>query len=379
MTYGAYIHVPFCRGKCDYCSFYSIPCPSDSHNAESLFDAYLHTLLEDIASGVHFHAMSVDTIYFGGGTPSVFGHERILAVLRALRELFKIMPDAEISIECNPSDISDDALLPLIEAGVNRVTVGIQTFNEKLRKIIGRFPLPAEYDLLEKFMNLTGVAHGIDLMAGIPGATEKDLQNDLNTIISLKPEHISVYLLTIENGTPLASRVANDEEFHNFQRRCLSYTIDFLAKAGYRHYEISNHCFPGFESKHNLKYWKFQPYLGFGSGAHGFTGNKRYFNSQEVEEYIRMPRYIEDIRSKNAAMAEFLMTALRLMEGFSENSFFEVFGVKVPHQVEYSLEKLADEKLIQIFHEGNSSRYALTDEGIFVSDYVIYRCVESLL
>ncbi len=379
MNFGVYIHIPFCRGKCEYCSFYSIPCPEDWDQASRIFDAYLQLLLKDIAASNHLHGAVVDTIYFGGGTPSLFGADRISAIMRTLQDCFQITPDAEISIECNPSDIADDALLPLINAGINRVTVGIQTFSDQLRKRIGRFPSHTTVEQLAQFMALPHIVHGIDLMAGIPGATEEELFNDLVSATSLKPEHISVYLLTIENNTMLANRFENNEEFQNFQRHQFATVMDFLKKAQYCHYEISNYCLPGYQSRHNLKYWTFQPYFGFGAGAHGFTGEKRYYNSQSVDEYIRMPRYNEDVRPASAAMAEYVMTALRLMEGFSEHSFFEVFGVKIPHRVESSLLKLADEKLLHVFNEGSSRRYALTEEGIFISDYVIYRCVESLL
>ncbi len=379
MNFGAYIHIPFCRGKCEYCSFYSIPCPNDSDEARLIFDAYLHSLLKDIAESNHFHGAVVDTIYFGGGTPSLFGADRISAVVRALKQCFQITPDAEISIECNPSDIADDAFLQILETGINRVTVGIQTFSEKLRNRIGRFPSHATDEQLAQFMALPDIVHGIDLMAGIPGATEEELLHDLAFAISLQPEHLSVYLLTIENNTILAKRFENNEEFQNFQRHQFATVMDFLKGAGYSHYEISNYCLPGHQSRHNLKYWTFQPYFGFGAGAHGFTREKRYYNSQSVDEYIRMPHYHEDVRSKDAAMAEYLMTALRLIDGFYEDSFFEEFGVHIPRRVKSSFKYLADEKLIHVFNEGSSRRYALTEEGIFLSDYVIYRCVESLL
>lgn len=349
------------------------------HEAKLLLDGYLQALLRDIAASSHLHGAEVDTIYFGGGTPTLFGRDRIDSVLRTLKQFFSITSDAEISIECNPLDVAGDALLPLIDAGVNRVTVGVQTFHEHLRKRIGRFPGHSHEGLLEQFMKIPDIVHGIDLMAGIPGVTEEELMADLHTAVALKPEHISVYLLTIEKDTPLGSRWENSEEFQNFQRGQFANVMNFLKGAGYCHYEISNYCMPGFQSRHNLKYWQFQPYLGFGAGAHGFTREKRYYNSQTVAEYIRMPCYTEDVRSAGAAMAEYLMTALRLLDGFSENSFAGVFGVEIPRQVKSSLAKLADEKLVRIFHEGGSPRYALSDEGIFISDYVIYRCVESLL
>jgi len=211
------------------------------------------------------------------------------------------------------------------------------------------------------------------------GASDEELYGDLSSAIMLKPEHISVYLLTLEKGTSLADRMANDEEFQNLQRQQLACAIDYLADAGYHQYEISNYCISGFESKHNLKYWTFQPYLGFGAGAHGFTGENRYYNNQSVEEYIKSPCYVQDVRSVDAAMAEYLMTALRLIDGFSETSFWEIFQTDIPYHVKQALQALQHEKLLKCMQDGNSLRYALTKEGLFISDYVIYRCVESLL
>jgi coproporphyrinogen III oxidase-like Fe-S oxidoreductase len=215
-------------------------------------------------------------------------------------------------------------------------------------------------------MNIRDIIHGIDIMAGIPGSTEEELQSDLQRVISLHPEHISVYLLTLEKDTPLWMRVKNDDEFQNLQCGQLLFAMDYLQSAGYRQYEISNYCIPGFESRHNLKYWKFLPYLGFGAAAHGFTGSMRYYNNQNVSEYIANPQYIEDVRSHKAAMAEFIMTGL-------------LFECGIPSSVKRALEQLITEELIVSDYTNGSVRYALSREGIFISDYVIYRCVESLL
>ncbi|MCX7678419.1 MAG: radical SAM family heme chaperone HemW [Spirochaetes bacterium] len=374
-----YIHIPFCKGKCSYCSFYSIPVPTPHGEANALFDSYLRALLGDIASHKEFHGVSVDTVYFGGGTPTLFGHHRILTVLSALKSFFRITPDAEISIECNPSDLAENVLLPLVEAGINRVTVGIQTFHEHLRRRIGRIPAAPTESQLEQFMRIFEIVHGIDIMCGIPDATEKELARDIETVTSLKPEHISVYLLTVESNTPLAKTVFNDDSFLEFQRQQLEFAMDMLSHKGYVHYEISNYCLSGYHSRHNMKYWTFHPYLGFGAGAHGFTGLVRYYNTQKVEEYIQFQQYQKDVRSQRAAMAEFLMTGLRLIEGFSEVNFEETFHTKLPDSIVVCLNELVRENLLRCWHEGNTRRYCLTREGICISDYVIYRCVEPLL
>lgn len=374
-----YIHIPFCRGKCEYCSFFSIASPVSLPERNALFDSYLHALVRDIAAAKDYHRTPVDSVYFGGGTPSMFGHHRIAAVLKALRDFFSIAPSAEISIECNPNDIGRETIIPLIEVGINRVTVGVQTFHQRLRNVIGRFPPLAQEDILEEFMTMPDIIHCFDVIAGIPLESDEEFISDLSHIVSLRPEHISAYLLSVEKETPLGHRTDIDEQFHENQRRHLSLVMEYLRDAGYHHYEISNYCLPGFESRHNLKYWQFQPYLGFGAGAHGFTGKKRYFNAQTIEEYVLSPRYEEDERSENAAMAEYFMTALRLIDGFSEASFREIFKRELPVSVKQSLEKLANEKLIARIKKGSDIKYSLTYEGIFVSDYVIYRTVESLL
>jgi len=380
LIHGVYIHVPFCRQKCDYCSFYSVPCLGlGTPEREGLFARYLSVLKGEIASRQEYHGLPVDTVFFGGGTPSFAGASFINGVLDEMRRCFVLEADAEISVECNPGDLDSAFLRELREGGVNRVTVGVQAFDEDLRKRIGRRVSMGGAGSLEAFLETPGFVHGLDIIAGIPGAGDAEVLHELEAAAALRPEHVSAYMLALEEGTPLAKRMIMDDASSEDQRRHFAMTTDFLGSRGYRHYEISNFCLPGCESRHNMKYWTFQPYLGFGVRAHGFTGGRRYYNEQSLDEYLSGPVIREDIRDTGGVMAEFIMTALRLIDGFTAGAFRSVLGEALPDAVKRRFDGLESKGMITIADTAGDTRYRLTREGLFFADSVIYTAVEPLL
>lgn len=380
MNTGIYIHVPFCASKCDYCSFYSIPCGSmEPSERRGLLDRYFSVLVREIEGSARNHGLHVDTVYFGGGTPSYAGPSLLRGVLDSLRGHFNLLPGAEISVECNPGDFSVSLAGELVDIGVNRITLGIQTFSGRLRSVIGRSAPQGSPGLLSELMSVRGVAHGIDLIAGIPGCGDDELHDELVPVTGMRPEHISAYMLSVEEGTPLARRLRPDSAAGEEQRRLFGMVMEILTGAGYRHYEISNFCLPGFESRHNLKYWTFRPYIGFGVRAHGFTGGRRFYNDQSLEEYLDGPASREDTRPPSAAMAEFIMTGLRLIDGFTAGDFEAALDAQVPASVKYGFGELSKRGMIDIAGDGRNERYRLTREGLFLADSVIYTAVESLL
>ena len=380
MNTGIYIHVPFCAAKCDYCSFYSIPCGSMEPSARrGLFDRYFSVLKREIADSARYQGLPVDTVYFGGGTPSCVGSAHLGGVIDILRGNFNLLPGAEISVECNPGDFSASLAGGLVDIGANRITLGIQTFSGRLRSVIGRSAPPGSPGLLAGLMSVKGIVHGIDLIAGIPGCTDDELRDELAPVTAMRPEHISAYMLSVEEGTPLARRLRLDGAAGEDQRRLFGMAMDILAGAGYRHYEISNFCLPGFESRHNMKYWTFQPYIGFGVRAHGFAGGRRFYNDQSLEEYLDGPVSREDTRPLSAAMAEYIMTGLRLIDGFTTGDFEAALEAEVPPAVARCFGELNKRGMIDIAGDGSDLRYRLTREGLFLADSVIYTAVESLL
>ena len=369
---GLYIHIPFCINKCDYCSFYSIPVSDNS-----IIDSYIKALLREIDFITKSHTrISVDTVYFGGGTPSLLHPKQIMTVLNFIRERFALESDSEITIEMNPGGINHDQLSGYIDAGINRIVLGIQSLNENLRKNIGRRGNINTADI-ELFFSNKGYVKCIDIMAGLPGENEAMLLKDLETIALYRPEHVSLYLLSVDEGTALGMRFHPDDDFEKMQVDLWGIAMDFLAGQGYNHYEISNYSLPGFESRHNSKYWDFSPYYGFGSGAHSFIDGKRYSNKMSISDYIDSKEFKYDIDSscENNRIVEFIMTALRRKIGFSPDEFMSVTSMAMPESIVSELNRLISEEMI-ICENG---RYFLSRNGIYYADSIIYRITEEYI
>jgi len=371
---GIYIHIPFCRNKCDYCSFYSIPADAGDRTVKS----YVNKLKDEI-TGLpdEWYSSSADTIYFGGGTPSLLGARDLESIIFSIKKKFSFTGDAEITLEMNPEDFSIDKIREYKDCGVNRIVFGVQSLNGTLRDSIGRRGKKDIQKKVESFFLETGFIKCIDLITGIPGQNKENCLDDLELIVNGKPEHISLYLLSVETGTPLSGRLIADDLFEEMQLAVWSRSMDFLADKGYSHYEISNYSLPGFESIHNSKYWHFVPYAGFGAGAHSFTGSRRYSNNMSVADYIRSENvlYTFDNRTDSDIVVEFFMTALRDLRGFSEEEYISVTGAGIPYEIAFKLKNLINEEYIS-FNNGN---YALTRKGLFQANSVIYELTEKFI
>lgn len=322
---GIYIHIPFCASKCGYCDFYSLS------GCDHLMPEYQDALLDHIEESTDAICnYEVDSIYFGGGTPSFYGADRILEILDILKLNGNVRLDSEITVECNPDSISFNAMKLLREEGVTRLSFGVQATDNDLLKLIGRRhnfqqAVRAISDARKAgFDNIS-----VDLIYGLPSQTKADWADTLAKIVELHPEHISCYGLKLEEGTPMWENYRNspimpdDDE----QADMYSYAADMLQRYGYHQYEISNFCAKGYESKHNLKYWNLDDYMGFGPGAHSAVGKLRYSYVKDIKQYIagveRGLSIVDEYEtiSPLERAAEYIMLAMRTSNGISENDY----------------------------------------------------------
>ena len=287
---GIYIHIPFCKAKCPYCDFYSFR--ADEHSKDSYLTAvlsYLEKYREKITD-------RVDTVYFGGGTPSFFGGERIKEVLAYIKDNYSVTESAEITVECNPSSVDEVLVRNLYEAGVNRISMGMQSAVDKERVALGRLSGRERISRCIKLFRQYGIDNiSLDLMLGIPCQTKKSLKESIDFVCSTDVNHISAYMLKIEEGTEFY-RLGDKLILPNEDEVCelYLYTVEELTKRGYPQYEISNFAKNGFESRHNLKYWHCEEYLGIGPSAHSFLGGKRFYFERDFDSFIKGTSPIPD-------------------------------------------------------------------------------------
>ena len=368
---GIYIHVPFCRSKCQYCDFYSLTA-EDSR----VFDRYLEAICRHIQeAGPLAPGYLVDTIYFGGGTPSFLGADAMAEILTVLRKSFDVAADAEITFEANPDSVSDRLLRRLRREGFNRVSLGIQCDNDEILKKIGR---PHDYaqavTAVQRIRKLGFRNLSVDLMYGLPDQTLLDWERTLQNVLKLMPEHISCYGLKVEEGTPLYEyraycNLADDDT----QADMYLAAIEILQRHGYRQYEISNFCRKGHVSRHNLKYWNGGEYLGFGPDASSDFGGRRFAIVRDLNEYIdgilsggQVLREMQEVPSRERA-GEYLMMRLRTASGLDpreyERRFLLPFG-----PLQKALEKNRELGLAAKTYDG---RWHLTPAGFLVSNTII--------
>lgn len=383
MNAGVYIHVPFCRRKCDYCSFFSVPVdPASEGVPGGLFERYTNRVLSEIEQRAYETAAhSFDTIYFGGGTPSLLSPALVGRIIRAVRSAFSDAErESEITLECNPEDFHPDRMAAYRDAGVNRVVLGLQTLDEDLRGVIGRRGKAPNDDMLDAFFATDGMVHCVDLIAGIPGQTREGLARELGRVLAYRPEHVSAYLLSVEKNTPLEKRLTPTGESDVEQRRRFEELIELMEGSGYTHYEVSNFCLPGFESRHNMKYWTFAPYYGYGPGAHSFDGKDRFCNADTVSAYLDGPwkGAFRDERGANAPAEEFLLTGLRLRRGITRSAYEAVTGSRMPASLEEEFARFAERGLAVVEREGDDIRYRFTLEGLFYMDGLVARLAARL-
>lgn len=325
---GIYIHIPFCVRKCDYCDFYSVP------GRDGRMDEYLHALEVHIAeSAPQAEIYTVNTIYFGGGTPTFFGAERLARLLQIVRKQFNVSKDCEITVECNPDSADQDTLLTLKKAGVNRLSMGVQSAQDKELEEIGRVHSFAQATRAFQRARDAGFDNiSLDLIYGLPDQSMESWKESVEALLKLNPEHLSCYGLKLEQGTPLYERreqeqMADDDT----QADMYLWMVERLKNAGYGQYEISNFARPGRQSRHNLKYWMGEEYIGFGPSAHSYFGQQRYSFVRDLDAYVKGVLYNGKILDESTRInrremgKEYLMLRMRTIWGVEENEYRERF------------------------------------------------------
>jgi oxygen-independent coproporphyrinogen III oxidase len=347
---GLYVHIPFCLRKCGYCGFYSI-------TDQTRIPDFLTALGRETALRREWTA-PFDTLYLGGGTPSVLPPEALEALIAGIRAAFAITEDAEITLEANPADITPDLLTGLRRAGVNRLNRGLQSLNDAALAFLDRRHDRARAVAAVEAARNAGMADlGIDLIYGVPGQDIEPWLQTLREAIALNPDHLSCYQLTLEEGTPLALRHGRGEiafPGEALQADLFRVTSEFLEDSGYIHYEVSNFARPGRESRHNQKYWNHVPYLGLGPAAHSFSGRQRCWNRRSVNAYIadldagRDPVEASEILTEEQLRLEALFLGLRTRRGIDLARFRLRYGQDLLGDKRDIIERLVQEGLVEI-------------------------------
>jgi oxygen-independent coproporphyrinogen III oxidase len=368
---GLYIHVPFCAQKCYYCDFNSYKIKSNEKE-----DYLINIEKEMKLYKEEFKDKSFDTVFFGGGTPSILKVEELKKLINYMYENFNIKKDAEITIECNPGTLNKEKLQAMKDMGINRLSIGLQATQNHHLKSIGRIHTYEEFE--KNYYDAVDVGFNninVDLMYALPNQKEEDWKETLNKIVNLNPSHISAYSLILEEGTKLYDMYENDEFKlldEDTDIDMYNYTIDTLKKYGYSQYEISNYAKEDKECKHNIIYWKCDNYLGLGPGASGFIGDIRYSNVEALNEYNdKMNKNIKPISEENKLsdtdkIEEFIFMGLRMNEGINLNLFKERFNTDFYDLYKDVLDKLLENKLLKL----EDSNLSLTQKGREISNSV---------
>lgn len=367
---GIYIHIPFCRSKCGYCDFYSLAGRDDR------MDQYQKALLSHIKETAPLaQDFLVDTIYIGGGTPSYYGAKRLKELLGVIRKLYKVEKDAEVTVECNPDSVDVKSLKILRKAGVNRLSMGMQSANACELERIHRIHTPQQVNEAATAARKAGFTNlSLDLIYGLPGQTMDSWKATVEHALSLIPQHLSCYGLKVEEGTPLAARVAQGEILPDDDQQADLYlwTVGRLERAGYPQYEISNFAKPGFASRHNLRYWLTQPYIGFGPGAHSDFGGRRYSFVRDLDAYIQGVLQGGDIIDeseiipKRERCGEYLMLRLRTVQGINEQEYRSTYFMDFA-----PLQARLEQFRAQGWAEQTDGRWHFTPKGFLLSNQLI--------
>lgn len=376
-TLGIYVHIPFCKSKCEYCDFYSVGGGRDHH----ITDDYLQALADHIKeSGKLAPDYVVDTVYFGGGTPSFFGAENLEKILDEIHRHFRVSPEAEITLEANPDSVTLQALRRLLRAGFNRISIGVQSDDDQMLKSLGR---PHNFQQAKQAMTLArqaGFANiSLDLMYGLPNQTREAWRETVRRIAGMRPEHISCYALKVEENTPLwdykdcANLPDEDVQADMYLDAC-----NILEDYGYRHYEISNFAKKGFSSRHNMKYWTGGEYLGFGPTAASDFAGRRFTVLRSINGYISGIAKEETVLSESEEIplreraGEYVMLRLRTVKGIEAKEY----------ESKYLLPFAPLERLLEGFaKEGLARKYkdiwCLTEKGWLVSNQIILALIDA--
>lgn len=366
-----YLHMPFCVRKCAYCDFLSFPSGAETQRM------YAKRLMKDIdVMGKRYGEIPVETIFIGGGTPSVPDSGLIVEIMEHVRHAFHVADGVEISMEANPGTVTREKLTDYRKAGINRLSFGLQSANDRELKLLGRIHTWAEF--LESFTlaRECGFANlNIDLMSALPGQTCESWKETLSRVTDLDPEHISAYSLIIEEGTPFGERYGSEEgrkllPDEDSEREMYHETKRFLKDCGYERYEISNYAKPGRECRHNIGYWTGVPYLGLGLGASSYLDGCRFTVNPDMKQYLEeKPGMFADIEklTKKDMEEEFFYVGLRMTAGVSLSEFERRFGISAKEVYPGLMETFVKEKAAHF--EGD--RFVLTDYGLDVSNYIM--------
>ena len=348
---GIYVHIPFCRSKCPYCDFYSL---TDTAKAKQ----YAQALSRNIEKFFAENSCKADTLYIGGGTPSVLKGEQIAAIVKSAQKACGNTL-SELTIECNPSDVNAAFFQEVFAAGVNRISFGMQSAVDSERRALGRRADRVTVENAVREAQQIGFSNiSLDLMLGIPGQTKESLSESIRFAAGLGVQHISAYLLSIEEGTWFEKNLhklhlPDEEATAQFYLQA----VEELQAQGFAQYEISNFAKPGFESRHNLKYWRLEPYIGFGAAAHSFFNGKRFYYPRDIDDYLGGGAPIAD--GDGGSREERIMLGLRLSEGIALSLLSEKALARVKSLCEEGLATVSEEKL------------ALTPEGFLLSNSII--------
>lgn len=365
---GVYIHIPFCVQKCVYCDFLSAPATKEKQQA------YLAALKREIENEArNYSDYMIETVFFGGGTPSILEAEDIEDCLNILKKKYHMSEDAEITIEMNPGTATEEKLLGLQKAGVNRLSIGLQSAQNEELKLLGRIHTWEDFLHTYEMARAAGFTNlNVDLMSALPGQSCETWEDTLRKVLALKPEHISAYSLIVEEGTVLYDRLeqypsipTEEEDRYMYQR-----TKQILSENGYERYEISNYAKKGFESRHNTIYWTRKAYAGFGLGASSMVADKRWSNTADMECYLAPysdKKQDLQVLSQQECMEEYMFLGLRMMQGVSVQAFFDIYGKKIEEIYGAVIDKWIKEGYLQ----QNEDFIQLTDKGIDVSNIIL--------
>lgn len=391
-----YIHIPFCFKKCAYCDFLSFSCDEKTQTS------YADALIREIEFyGSQMRDYFVTTIFVGGGTPTWLNEDKMVEILDTVYTYFNVSADAEITMECNPGTVTMTKLEKYRRVGVNRLSIGLQSADDKELEILGRIHTFEKFVKTYEMARNAGFANiNVDLISGIPYQTAETFLHTLQKVVRLKPNHISAYSLIIEKGTPFYEKykfdmvkqeagletevLPTEDEVY----RITKLTQQYLAQAGYGQYEISNFAQPGFECVHNIGYWTRENYLGLGLGAASLLNNVRYANETDIDAYICASEAIQplafeqtdghieygtnlhiaaDAVSRKAQMEEFMFLGLRMQAGVTRQQFEDTFGIPIDGIYKNALEHLKQEGLL----DTSAGRIVLTEKGQDLSNYAL--------
>ncbi|MDQ0111736.1 radical SAM family heme chaperone HemW [Paenibacillus harenae] len=376
-----YIHIPFCTNKCHYCDFTSYVLKGQP------VDQYLTALEQEMQRTAELlPPEQIDTVFVGGGTPTVLTPPQMKVFLDSVKAHFPLSPNVEFTMEANPGTTDIEKLQAMREGGVNRISFGVQSFDNGLLERIGRIHnVDDVYRSLENARKVGFTNMSIDLMFGLPGQTLEHLAGSVESALALDLPHYSIYSLKVEENTlfhklyernelPLPTE---DEEFNMFIR-----LMEMLKAGGYAHYEISNFAKPGYESRHNSTYWRNEPYYGLGAGAHGYANRKRHVNLKGITPYIeaaadKLPRLDSFEVSEQEAMEDFMMVGLRLLEGVRSSNFAKQFGGQsLERKFSSTTEKLVSDGLLERLELADDTVYKLTSQGVLLGNEVFSAFLE---